>query len=39
LMELERYMPKAIALDEQEKYVEEENTSWVDIGRTTTTIT
>lgn len=32
-------MPKAIGLDEQEKYVEEENTSWVDIGRTTTTIT
>jgi len=30
-------MPKAIALDEQDKYVQEESSSWVDIGRTVTT--
>lgn len=31
-------LPKAIAMDEREKYVKESSTSWVDIGHTTETI-
>jgi hypothetical protein len=31
-------LPKAIALDEQDKYVQEESTAWNDIGRTITTL-
>lgn len=33
LKELDIAMPKAIALDEQKKYVEEESAEWVDAGR------
>jgi hypothetical protein len=32
-----KVLPEAIALDGQEQYVQEESSSWVDIGRTTTT--
>ena len=31
-------IPKAIALDGQEQYVQEESSSWVDAGRTTSTL-
>jgi hypothetical protein len=31
-------LPKAIGLDEQDQYVQEESTSWIDIGRSTSTI-
>lgn len=33
-----KVLPKAIALDEQDKYVQEESSSWVSLGRTTTTL-
>lgn len=40
LTELETlYLPKAIAMDAREQYVKEQDTSWVDTGRSTTTIT
>jgi len=31
-------LPRAMAQDEQEQYVREKSTSWIDIGRTTTTL-
>lgn len=34
----EKILPKAIALDEQKKYVQEESSSWVDAGHTKFTI-
>jgi CRISPR/Cas system-associated endonuclease Cas3-HD len=36
--ELDLITPKAIAMDEREKYVKESSSSWVDIGRTIETI-
>lgn len=39
LTELETlYLPRAVAIDAREEYVKEENHSWTEIGRTTTTI-
>ena len=39
LQELEfRVMPKAIGLDEQDQYVQEDSTSWIDMGRSTSTL-
>jgi hypothetical protein len=38
-MELEQVvLPRAIAMDEQERYVQEESTSWVNIGRSVDTL-
>jgi hypothetical protein len=31
-------LPKAIGLDEQDQYVQEESTSWIDIGRSTSVL-
>ncbi len=36
--ELDRAMPKAIAMDERKKYVKESSSSWVDIGHTQETL-
>ena len=36
--ELDLAMPKAIAMDEAEKYVQEYSTSWVDAGNVTSTL-
>jgi hypothetical protein len=33
-----KILPKAIAIDEKKKYVQESSTSWVDVGHTQFTL-